>query len=151
MRVAFCGHRESNDREGVRQWLNCVWLNLIEQGAREFYLGGYGEFDLLCAVTLREMQKRYPHIRLILVLPYLNSHILTAGYDETLYPPLETVPKRFAISRRNEWMVQECDVVVAYVTHGWGGAAKTLAYAEKKKKQIILYQAKKDYESQGLL
>ena len=143
MRVTFCGHREINDRESVKQWLNCVCLDLIEQGAREFYLGGYGEFDLLCAVTLREMQKRYPHIRLILVLPYLNSHILTAGYDETLYPPLETVPKKFAISRRNEWMVQECDLVIAYVTYGWGGAAKTLEYAKKKKKKIIIYQVRK--------
>jgi len=150
VRVTFCGHKEIDDRESIKRWLNRVCLDLIEQGAKEFYLGGYGEFDLLCAVTLREMQKEYPYIRLILVLPYLNSNILTAVYDETLYPPLETVPKRFAISRRNEWMVKECDVVVAYVTHGWGGAAKTLAYAEKKKKQIILYQVKKDYKSQCL-
>ena len=151
MRVTFCGHKEIDDRESVKRWLNRVCLDLIEQGTKEFYLGGYGELDLLCAVTLREMQKGYPHIRLILVLPYLNSNILTAVYDETLYPPLETVPKRFAISKRNEWMVQESDVVVAYVTHGWGGAAKTLAYAEKKKKQIILYQVKKDCKSQCML
>jgi len=143
VRVTFCGHKETDDRERIEQWLYGVCLSLIEQGANEFYLGGYGEFDLLCAATLREIQHGYPHIRLILVLPYLNRRILSAGYDETVYPPLESVPKRFAISRRNEWMVQECDVVVAYVTHGWGGAAKTLEYAQKKKKQIIIYQAKK--------
>jgi len=61
------------------------------------------------------------------------------GYDETIYPPLESIPRKFAILRRNEWMVQESDIVVAYVNHGWGGAAKTLQYARRKKKRIILY------------
>lgn len=74
------------------------------------------------------------------MLPYLNSSMPTEEYDETVYPPLESVPKRFAISRRNEWMVQECDTIVAYVTHGWGGAAKTLEYARRKKKRIISYE-----------
>lgn len=98
----------------------------------------YGNFDYLCASTLRELKKQHPTIKLILVLPYLNSSMMTEGYDETVYPPLESVPKRFAISRRNEWMVRESDIVVAYVTHGWGGAAKTLEYARRKKKQIFL-------------
>ena len=36
-------------------------------------------------------------------------------------------------------MIQNCDAVVAYVVHGWGGAARTLEYARRKQKQIILY------------
>ena len=136
MRVTFCGHKEIDDRESIKRWLNRVCLDLIEQGAKEFYLGGYGEFDLLCVVTLREMQKEYPHIRMILVLPYLNRNIPTAVYDETLYPPLETVPKRFAISRRNEWMVKECDVVVAYVTHGWGGRRRRWHTLKRRKSKL---------------
>lgn len=109
-------------------------------GADEFYLGGYGEFDILSALVLRELKQKHGHIRIILVLPYLNSSIMTRGYDETIYPPLESVPKRFAILRRNEWMVRESDVVIAYVNHGWGGAAKTLQYARRKRKTIIMYQ-----------
>ena len=34
-------------------------------------------------------------------------------------------------------MVEQADVVIAYVTHDWGGAAKTLEYAVRKKSQII--------------
>ena len=133
MRVTFCGHKEVENRDSVKQWLYGVCLNLIKQGTNEFYLGGYGEFDFLCAATLREVQNEYPHIRLILVLPYLNCKTLYAGYDETVYPPLESVPKRFAISRRNEWMVQECDVVVAYVRHGWGGLRRRWIMPEERK------------------
>ena len=139
MKITFCGHKDVADREAVERWLYSVCSELIIQGADEFYLGGYGGFDHMCAAVLRELKRANPHIRLILVLPYLNSSILTDGYDETVYPPLESVPRRFAISRRNEWMVMESDVVVAYVTHGWGGAAKTLEYARRKKKQILLF------------
>ena len=45
---------------------------------------------------------------------------------------MEDVPPRFAISRRNEWMLQRADMVVMYVTHSWGGAAQ---YAKKAGKQ----------------
>ena len=45
---------------------------------------------------------------------------------------LEFAPPRFAISRRNEWMLKRADYVVTYVTHGWGGAAQ---FAEKAKRQ----------------
>ena len=146
MKITFCGHKDVADRDAVEQWLRLVCSNLIAHGADEFYLGGYGGFDFLCASVLRELKKANPQIRLILVLPYLNSSMLTDGYDETLYPPLESVPRRFAISRRNEWMVQECDAVVAYVTHGWGGAAKTLEFARRKKKKILLYGASEEVQ-----
>ena len=139
MKVTFCGHKEVADRDAVEQWLRLVCSDLIAHGADEFYLGGYGGFDFLCASVLRELKKTNSQIRLILVLPYLNSSMITDGYDETLYPPLESVPRRFAISRRNEWMVRECDTIVAYVTHGWGGAAKTLEYARRKNKAVLQY------------
>jgi len=140
LKITFCGHKEVSDQNAVKAWLHTVCADLISEGAIEFYLGGYGGFDHLCASVLRDLKKTHAEIRLILVLPYLNSNILTDGYDETLYPPLENVPLRFAISRRNEWMVQESDAVVAYVTHGWGGAAKTLEHARRKKKRILQYQ-----------
>lgn len=140
MKITFCGHKDIHDRDAVERWLYDVCRDLILQGAEEFYLGGYGGFDHLSAAVLRELKKTHLQIRLILVLPYLNSSMPTEGYYETVYPPLESVPKRFAISRRNEWMVQECDTIVAYVTHRWGGAAKTLEYAQRKKKRIISYE-----------
>ena len=57
-----------------------------------------------------------------------------------MYPALEHIPRRYAITHRNRYMVDKADFVVAYVTHGWGGAAETLEYANKKKKSVILYK-----------
>ena len=139
MIVTLCGHAQISQVEEVEKWLYAVSESLIEQGAVTFYLGGYGAFDGLAASVLREQKKRYPQIELVLVLAYLNDRRDTSGYDRTVYPPLETVPRRFAISHRNRWMVETSDVVVAYVLHDWGGAAATLRCARKKKKQIISY------------
>lgn len=141
MTVTFCGHAQVSEEEKVEKWLCNVTQDLIEQGVTTFYLGGYGAFDSLAASVLRQQKKRYPQIELVLVLAYLNTRKETSGYDRTVYPPLETVPRRFAISHRNRWMVETADVVVAYVLHDWGGAATTLRCAKQKKKQIISYRA----------
>ena len=112
---------------------------LIEEGNEQFYLGGYGEFDQMAAREVQRQKQRHPQVRSILVTPYLSRKIPAGLYDETVYPPLETVPPKLAILRRNQWMVEHAETVVAYVLYDWGGAAAALQYAEKKKKRILRY------------
>ena len=69
----------------------------------------------------------------------LNREAEDDLYDGTIYPPLENVPKRLAIIKRNEWMVDHSDVIVAYVLHEWGGANIMLQYATRKGKEVIRY------------
>lgn len=139
MNVTFCGHGEIFDRRPYIEWLDTILPKLIEQGADAFYLGGYGAFDHLAAHAVKRQKAKYPHIESILVIPYLNREYNMSLYDSSTYPPLETVPPRFAISKRNEWMIQNCDIVVSGVTHDWGGAAKTLHYAWRKNRIIVQY------------
>ena len=139
MIVTFCGHRDVPDQENVKKWLTHLLEKLIAEGATEFYLGGYGQFDHLAAAVLQELKRSHPDIRIILALAYLNQRYNRQYYDETVYPELEHVPYNVAIPRRNEWMVQKADVVIAYVIFSWGGAAETLACAKRKKKIIYEY------------
>ena len=139
MIVTFCGHREVKEPEKVRKWLYETVEGLIMDGADCFYLGGYGQFDSMAASVVQELKQRYPHIRSVLVLPYLDRKYEMSGYDETIYPPLENMPRRYAISKRNEYMVDNADVVVAYVVYGFGGAWRTLKFAERKQKRIVRY------------
>ena len=81
-------------------------------------------------------------IELIFITPYLDKsysklEFAKYHYDDIIFTPLENVPRKFAILKRNEWMVEEADLVIAYVMYSWGGAAKTLEYARRKKKTII--------------
>ena len=135
--VTFCGHNEAGIGEEIRQRLYRTVEQEIQNGADLFYLGGYGYFDRMAAGVVRELKKKYPHIKSVLVLAYLNREVDMEYYDETTYPPLENTPPRYAISRRNEWVVAQADTVIAYVIYSWGGAAKTLRYAQRKHKRIV--------------
>lgn len=137
MKVTFCGHGDKSYSDEIRERLRNTIEQLINQGADEFLLGGYGSFDMLAAHTVFELKQTYPDIKSMLVVPYLNRDYDMDWYDESVFPPLEKVPKRYAIVRRNYWMVEQADVLVCYVEHDWGGAYKTFAHARAKKKRII--------------
>ena len=111
-------------------------VELIEQhGVDRFYAGQQGAFDAMARSVLRELAKVYHHISYAVVLERLPwpKDPATWDFSDTIFPEgLETVPPRFAISRRNEWMLRQADFVVTYITHNWGGAAQ---YAEKAQRQ----------------
>lgn len=138
MIVAFAGHRDAVDSDAVRNWLCSKVEQLIERGADTFYNGGYGGFDLMAASVVKKLKEKYPFIESILVTPYID-HTDTFLFDDSIYPPLENVSKRLAIIKRNEWMIDHSDVLIAYVTRNFGGAYKTLTYAKRKKKEVINY------------
>ena len=58
--------------------------------------------------------------------------------EAALFPDgMETVPKRFAISKRNDWMIKNSDIAVCYVWKITGGAAKFKQKAKKNGLKII--------------
>ena len=143
MIITFCGHSDFLFSDDVKQQLKNILVSKIRKNPScKFYLGGYGDFDGLCVRTLRELKKEFQDIELIFITPYLDKNyskleFAKYHYDDVIFPPLESVPRKFAILKRNEWMVSEADLVIAYVMYSWGGAAKTLEYAKRKKKTII--------------
>ena len=143
MTITFCGHSNFSFNNTVKEKLKELLLQETRKNpACKFYLGGYGDFDSLCLNILKEMKADFPTIELLFITPYLDdnySKLETAKlyYDGIIYPPLENVPRRFCISKRNEWMVDEADLVIAFVKYSWGGAAKTLEYAKRKKVEFF--------------
>lgn len=145
MKVTFVGHSKTIINNELKEKLYNTLVSLIEQGATEFYCGGYGDFDILCAATIKELKSIYPNIKSYLYLAYNdeNTHrklkITNADklYDGYIYPDIENVPLKFAISKRNEKMIDASNVVIAYVRNNFGGAYKTLHYAKTKSRIII--------------
>lgn len=134
MTVTFFGHRDAPI--ALRAELITVIKRLIEhEGADSFFVGDKGNFDIMAANVLCELKALYPHIRYEVVLSYLRPQ---KNEHPTLYPEgIEKVPLRFAIVKRNEWMVEHSDVIVAYVKCSYGGASNSVRYAERKNKRII--------------
>lgn len=140
MTVTFFGHRDAPI--ALRAELITVIKRLIEyEDADAFFVGDKGNFDTMSASVLCELKALYPHIRYEVVLSSLrrkNSLPLQKNEHPTLYPEgMEKVPPRFAIVKRNEWMVEHSDVIVAYVKCSYGGAANSVRHAERKNKRII--------------
>ena len=143
MIITFCGHSNFSFNDATKDELkNLLIENIRKNPTCKFYLGGYGDFDGLCLRTLKDLKADFPKIELIFITPHLDKsysklEFAKYHYDDVIFPPLESVPRKFAILKRNEWMVDESDLVIAYVMYSWGGAAKTLEYAKRKKKTII--------------
>ena len=142
MIVTFCGHSSCLFNDEERKKLKNLLINIVnKKPTAKFYLGGYGDFDSLCLRTLHEIKKDFPDIELLFITPYLDKNYTKLAlakhyYDGIIFPPLEKVPRKFAILKRNEWLVNSADLVIAYVRYSGGGAAKTLEYAKRKKVKI---------------
>ena len=134
----FFGHREVT--HNIRDKLKAIIENLItEEGVTEFYAGNQGQFDCIVFSVLKELKTEYPQIRYTVVLAYMpDEHIKELYGEDTLYPDgMESVPKKFAISKRNDWIIQQSGIAICYVHKITGGAAKFREKAEKKGLRII--------------
>ena len=141
MIFTFCGHRDFFGNEEIKKRLINKLIKYAKQTETLFcYSGGYGGFDRFVAYCVKEAKLKVDNIRNCLVIPYLTQSLqeqYNGYFDEIIYPPMVNVPAKYAIIRRNEWMVDQADLLIAYVTHGWGGAARTLQYAKKKNVPVL--------------
>ena len=137
MVVSFFGHK--NTPSTVKPLLKQTVQQLIKENEDiTFLVGTHGAFDQMTQSVLKEASERYPGITCYIVLSYLPVDNSEQYELPTLYPEgIEYAPKRFAISFGNNYMVKECDTVVCYIDHDWGGAAQFVEKAKKKGKAII--------------
>ncbi len=140
MTCCFFGHKDSPST--IAPELEQVLTDLIvNQGVDSFIMGHQGRFDAIALGTVRKMKERYPHITYNVVLAYMpgqKEEWSAYSPEETMYPEgLEEVHPKYAISWRNKWMVAESDIVVCYITHSWGGAAKYTELSKRMNKVVI--------------
>ena len=134
----FFGHREVT--RNIKPKLTEIIEKLItEDGVTDFYVGHQGQFDSMVFYVLKELKAKYPKIRYTVVLAYMpDEHIKELYGEDTLFPDgMESVPKKFAISKRNDWMILHSDIAVCYVWKVTGGAAKFREKSVKKGLRVI--------------
>lgn len=136
----FAGHSKLYDTEAIYKKLLLVIENLVlTENITEFQVGNYGDFDKLSAKAVRSLKEAYPDIQLNLVIPYLTAEInehkeqYYNNYDNIIIADMpENTPRHLKIIKANQYMVKNSDVLVCYVENSFGGAAKTLEYAQKR-------------------
>jgi len=132
----FFGHRDCPS--SIEPKLRATLIDLIENHHIDrFLVGNHGAFDAMVRDVLRELKNIYPHIDYSVVLAYHPTK-QSEDFSDTLLPEgIESVPKRYAINWRNNWMLKQSDYVVTYITHSWGGAAQFTEMAERQGKTMI--------------
>lgn len=132
MVCTFFGHSECYGLDAVV--LSDAIVELINLGVDSFYVGNQGNFDAMVYRCLKELRKAHPNIHISVVLAYLP--VKEQGSKDTIYPEIEGHPK-FAIARRNRWMIGKSDYCLCYINHTWGGAYKFASMAKNRGLTVI--------------
>jgi len=134
-RCFFIGHRETDEQ--IVPILTEVIERHIQMGVTQFVVGRYGGFDRLVKRVLLSLKPTYPHIQIVLLLPYhpaTYSIEVSDGFDDIFYPPnMNRVPHKAAVVCANQYMVDHVDYVIAYAWHPASNARELLEYAIKKR------------------
>ena len=127
----FIGHRDAPESIYDRL-LAAIERHIVEYGVTDFVVGRYGNFDRLAARAVIEAKQYHSDVSLTLLIPYYHTNIepLPDGFDGSLFPDgLETVPKRAAILRANQYMIHHCDYMIVYDTGRIGNTRKLVSSA----------------------
>ena len=135
----FIGHRDAP--EGIYdRLLAAVERHITEYGVTDFVVGRYGNFDHLAARAVVEAKQRHAGVSLTLLMLYYRADAepLPNGFDSSLFPDgFETVPKRAAILRANQYMIRHSDYLIVY-DRGQIGNTRTLVAEARKACALIM-------------
>jgi len=134
----FIGHKDCCENIYDDLYITIEKL-IIQDDVLTFYVGTHGSFDRLVYRVLTELEKKYK-IKVIVVLAYINTRKENIYYDirKTVFPDaLEKTPLRFAINKRNEFMINNSQYMICYVNNSFSHSYKYVKFALRKKLKII--------------
>ncbi len=136
MNCTFFGHR--NAPYSIKGKLKETIESLAKDGYECFFVGNSGTFDLLVQSVLAELKNENKIKKYRIVLSYIDERALGENQEETVFlEGQESVLPKFAISKRNEWMIKNSNVAVVYLVDATSNSAKWVERARRKSLKII--------------
>ena len=159
--VCFIGHRKIECTPELRERLQSILQELINNGTTNFIFGDHSAFDSLCYELVTELKEKYPAIKRInFRKDYEDTddytmQFLIKGYEASICPKGVGSAGRASYVERNQAMIRESDVCIFYYDENYlparrrnnrrdlfdyqpkSGTALAFQYAESKKKTII--------------
>ena len=98
MTISFAGHSVISSEKKIREMVKEQIRKIAsEEEFITFYIGGYGEFDRLCACACRELGEERGGMEIVYVAPYISlseqekiKELLESGTcDASIYPPIQ--------------------------------------------------------------
>lgn len=142
MIISFFGHKDFSTRKEYKEKIFLLLEELAKNNKVEAFIGGYGNFDSFILSCCTELKKSYKNLKIIFITPYIGKYLenrksFLQKFDQIIYPPIENCHPRFAILRRNEWIINQSDKIIFYIDRNFGGAYTAMQYSLKKNKKII--------------
>lgn len=144
---AFTGHRELEEDFNENNLTKRV-EELIQQGVKIFYNGGALGFDLTSAEIVLKLKKKYD-VKLVICVPFYGQERRYSLQDKERYKKiLKTADEVVILSdeyykgcllRRNDYMIERADCLIAYLKKDFGGTAYTVKKFRAKKGEDIIY------------
>ncbi len=134
----FIGHRNCS-LEIYNQLYQTIEKLVVEEDVSTFYVGTHGNFDKFVYQVLVELEKKYT-IKVFVVLAYLNGKKENIYYDmnKTIFPDiLERTPLRYAINKRNEFMIKNSQYMICCVDNTFSNSYEYVKLALKNKLVVI--------------
>ena len=146
------GHRKTEETEELKAQLREVMERLIrDENVDTFLFGSKSRFNSLCLELVTAMKEKYPHIKRIYVraeFPIINDSYkayLLESYEDTYFPKSVLGAGKASYVKRNCEMIDNSRFCILYYKEDYSpkgrksGTKIALAYAEKKKKTIIIF------------
>lgn len=142
--VCFTGHRIITDENlsFVKQKLEVMIENLINDGYLYFLAGGALGFDTISALSVLKLKKKYPHIRLFLILPCISQADRWSSENRAIYEAVKADADKISYTsieytndcmyKRNRQLVENSSVCICYLKEKPGGTAYTVNYAKQR-------------------
>ncbi|MBQ9071417.1 MAG: DUF1273 family protein [Clostridia bacterium] len=153
---SFTGHRiiENSLKEKLESRLSDAIEYVYREGCRNFYCGGALGFDTVAAKLLIKLRMKHRDMRLIIAVPCRDQSLkwtepqrrmydyILSSADEIIYTSEEYT--KDCMRRRNLYLVENCDVLIAYSGRQNSGSAQTVRMAEKLGKTVYNLYGKLD-------
>ncbi len=123
------------------------FIALIESGIDTFLIGMAIGFDTTCFKILTKLKESYSQIKLVACVPCKTQpNRYSESQKKEYYEMLKQADGVIILSedynvrcmqKRNEFMVDNSNILIAYLKRDYGGTANTVKYAKKVGIKII--------------
>ena len=140
----FTGHRtiETAKLPAIKRCLENIIDMLIAQGIVYYHCGGALGFDTLAGFTVLDLKKKYPAVKLIMVLPCRDQDAKWTQKEKTVYRELLSAADKTVytseeyhegcMKKRNMYLVEMSGYCIAYLNHGRSGTGQTVRLAKER-------------------
>lgn len=136
MTCTFFGHK--NAPYSIKSFLEQEIILLIKKGVDTFLVGNNGNFDLMVQGVVEKIALSNKSIKYSIVLSRIDESAISGNQSATIFPEgFERYPKRFAISKRNDWLISNSSYAIVYVQDKYSNSYKWAQKAIKKNLKTI--------------